>query len=395
MATNWYIEATTFGNCNCDYNCPCQFELHPTHGGCRGFEVGRIERGHFGTIQLDGLHYAVTYAWPGAIFEGNGSLQAIIDERADDQQRQALISVLHGGETEEATTHWWVFRAMSSTVHEPIFRRFEEALEPERYEIFDLLDSLTPARREFLKALGGGLLFLVTVRGAQGQEVQVRVQVAEDGTWRAFTGKIEMGQGSRTLLTQAFAEELGVPVERVQLVMGDTLLCPDDGGTWSSLTSPQTVPVIRQAAAAVRAARTKATEALTAPARWSAPWYVRASHGQPRDRHRQENISHGRGAGRGPACRHHSQPVHRATLLSYDASAIDKSGGVRIVRDGDLLAAIAAESPRRQGRGRARHLRMEAATGDPAGRLAGALPQDRRRPGRAAQRTLPAAAQAW
>ena len=125
MATDWYIEATTFGNCNCDYNCPCQFELRPTHGGCRGFEVGRIERGHFGTIQLDGLHYAVTYAWPGAIFEGNGSLQAIIDERADDQQRQALITVLHGGETEEATTHWWVFHAMSSTVHEPIFRRFE------------------------------------------------------------------------------------------------------------------------------------------------------------------------------------------------------------------------------------------------------------------------------
>ncbi len=129
MATNWYIEATTFGNCNCDYNCPCQFELRPTHGGCRGFEVGRIERGHFGTVQLDGLHYAATYAWPGAIFEGNGSLQAVIDERADDQQRQALITVLHGGETEAATTHWWVFHAMSSTVHEPIFRRFEFAVD--------------------------------------------------------------------------------------------------------------------------------------------------------------------------------------------------------------------------------------------------------------------------
>ena len=48
MATDWYIEATTFGNCSCDYNCPCQFELRPTHGYCRGFEIGRIERGHFG-----------------------------------------------------------------------------------------------------------------------------------------------------------------------------------------------------------------------------------------------------------------------------------------------------------------------------------------------------------
>src|SRR4029077_6818071 len=62
MATDWYIAATTFGNCTCDYNCPCQFELRPTHGYCRGFEIGRIERGHFGAVQLDGLYYAVTYA---------------------------------------------------------------------------------------------------------------------------------------------------------------------------------------------------------------------------------------------------------------------------------------------------------------------------------------------
>ena len=132
MATDWYIEATTFGNCTCDYNCPCQFELRPTHGYCRGFEIGRIERGHFGAVQLDGLYYAVTYAWPGAIFEGNGTMQAIIDERAGDAQRQALTTVLHGGETEEAKTHWWVFHAMSSTVHEPLFSPFEFTVDIER-----------------------------------------------------------------------------------------------------------------------------------------------------------------------------------------------------------------------------------------------------------------------
>ena len=132
MATDWYIEATTFGNCTCDYNCPCQFELRPTHGYCRGFEIGRIERGHFGAVQLDGLYYAVTYAWPGPIFEGNGTMQAIIDERAGDAQRQALTTVLHGGEAEEAKTHWWVFHAMSSTVHEPLFSPFEFTVDIER-----------------------------------------------------------------------------------------------------------------------------------------------------------------------------------------------------------------------------------------------------------------------
>lgn len=122
---DWRIDALTFGSCNCDYGCPCQFELRPTHGHCHGFEVGRIERGHFGDTRLDGLHWAVLYAWPGPIFEGDGAMQAVIDERADDAQRAALATVLHGGETEEAKTHWWVFHAMSTTRHEPVVRAFD------------------------------------------------------------------------------------------------------------------------------------------------------------------------------------------------------------------------------------------------------------------------------
>jgi hypothetical protein len=122
---DWHVEGIAFGNCNCDYGCPCQFERRPTHGDCRGFEVLRIDRGHFGDVRLEGLRTAVLYAWPGAIFEGGGTMQAIIDERADARQRQALATILHGGETEEAKTHWWVFHAMSSTVHEPLFKPIE------------------------------------------------------------------------------------------------------------------------------------------------------------------------------------------------------------------------------------------------------------------------------
>ncbi len=118
---DWQIEAIMFGSCNCDYGCPCQFERLPSHGHCRGFEVARIESGHFADVKLDGLLFAVTYAWPGAVFQGNGAMRAIIDERASEEQRAALSTVLHGGETQEARTHWWVFHAMSSTVHKPIF----------------------------------------------------------------------------------------------------------------------------------------------------------------------------------------------------------------------------------------------------------------------------------
>jgi hypothetical protein len=119
---DWYIEGPSFGNCNCDWSCPCQFESLPTHGNCQGFEVVRIDKGHFGDTRLDGLRTALFYAWPGAIFEGHGEMQAVIDERADEAQREALLSILHGKHTNEAATHWWVFHAMSDTVHEPLFK---------------------------------------------------------------------------------------------------------------------------------------------------------------------------------------------------------------------------------------------------------------------------------
>ena len=74
---------------------------------------------------LDGLNVAILYAWPGPIFEGKGEYQVIIDERVDGRQRNALIKILHGEETEEGATHWWVYRTMSDTVHEPLFKTIQ------------------------------------------------------------------------------------------------------------------------------------------------------------------------------------------------------------------------------------------------------------------------------
>jgi hypothetical protein len=119
---DWYVEGVEFGNCNCKYGCPCQFEDLPSHGHCQGFEVLRIDQGYFGEVDLAGLNAALVYAWPGAVFEGNGTMQAIIDERANERQRDALNTILHGGETKEAATHWWVYHAMSSTVHPTLFK---------------------------------------------------------------------------------------------------------------------------------------------------------------------------------------------------------------------------------------------------------------------------------
>lgn len=67
-------------------------------------------------------------------------------ERADDRQREALETVLHGGETDEAKTHWWVFHAMSSTVHPTALKPIEAEIDIEsrraRINIPGILESM-------------------------------------------------------------------------------------------------------------------------------------------------------------------------------------------------------------------------------------------------------------
>lgn len=122
-----------------------------------------------------------------------------------------------------------------------------ELFEPRRYEF--ALD-----RRDFFRLAGAGLWITVRspVEAAAPGSVAARIHLGEDGRITVLTGKVEVGQGSRTQLTQAAAEELGVPVDRITLIMGDTALTPDDGGTFGSRTTPATVPAVRKAAAAAR-----------------------------------------------------------------------------------------------------------------------------------------------
>jgi len=117
----WEIEAREFANCNCAYGCPCQFNALPTHGHCRAVAGYQFDEGHFGDIQLGGLRAVYVAKWPGAVHEGNGELQVIIDERADNDQREALRKILYGEETDPGTTVWNVFMSMITTAHDPIY----------------------------------------------------------------------------------------------------------------------------------------------------------------------------------------------------------------------------------------------------------------------------------
>jgi isoquinoline 1-oxidoreductase len=137
-----------------------------------------------------------------------------------------------------------------------------EFTEPERYELHEgPFYHFEVSRRQFVQVLGAGLVISVAVpslfaqraggRGERSASLAQRLHVGADGLVTVFTSKVEAGQGSRTQLTQAAAEELHLPLERLRLIMGDTA-GPDDGGTAGSRTTPSSVPAIRKACAAVR-----------------------------------------------------------------------------------------------------------------------------------------------
>ena len=159
-------------------------------------------------------------------------------------------------------------------------------LEPERYELaaappyrFDL------DRREFFQFLGAGVLVVSVLKPAvvaqesgggrqrHGEalpkEIDAWLHLGETGKVTVYTGKVEVGQNIRTSLTQAVSEELHVPMERVELVMGDTQLTPFDMGTFGSRTTPTMNPQLRKVAAAAR-------DALVALA--AAQWKTNAQH---------------------------------------------------------------------------------------------------------------------
>lgn len=121
----WHIKGREFSNCNCDYGCPCQFNALPTHGDCAAITGYMFDQGTFGDVVLDGLQAVVVYSWPGPVHAGDGSMQVIIDERADAAQRDALLKIIMGEETEEMATMWSIFAHMVTTVMEPLFEPIE------------------------------------------------------------------------------------------------------------------------------------------------------------------------------------------------------------------------------------------------------------------------------
>lgn len=117
---DWEIRGPKIGACSCDYGCPCEFNGRPTEDYCQGLEAHRIDRGHFGDTDLSGLIIAAWYRWPGAVHEGGGVVQGVIDKRASEAQVAALYKIL-GGEEQEPTTVFNIYGSTIETEHDPIF----------------------------------------------------------------------------------------------------------------------------------------------------------------------------------------------------------------------------------------------------------------------------------
>ncbi|MGZ4354183.1 MAG: molybdopterin cofactor-binding domain-containing protein [Gaiellaceae bacterium] len=220
-------------------------------------------------------------------------------------------------------------------------------------------DLVAAAERDWFAVLPDGLA--VTVERDPGEggwstSAGAWLHVTGDGTVTAFTGKVDVGQGNRTALSLLVAAELGVAVDSVHLVMGDTDLCPYDEGTFGSRSMADAGPLLQAAAAAARRSlderpltpgeqRLEITSAdgpvMTPAARTSraikrgALDIVTGTVRFPSDLAR-------------PALLYGSvlkPPGPGARLRSFDVRAAQATEGVTVVRDGPFVG-VTAEEPR-------------------------------------------------
>ncbi len=279
-----------------------------------------------------------------------------------------------------------------------MIRPEEEMIVPEGWGFVETID-----RRDFLKLTSSGLLVMFSVTPPAGAlrpvwnpagiqrpspDFNAFLHIGADGRVTLLVGKVELGQGVITSLPQLAAEELNVPLSSVDCVLGDTDLCPFDMGTFGSLSVRTLGPVLRAAAAEARAVLVQlAAERFKVEAadldvkdgvissksdRSKRVTYGELAGGKKIERRfegqaalekvavfdivgksapRRDAIDKVTGKAKyagdivPPEALHARivrPPAHGATLKNLDTSAAEKMPGVRVVRDGDLVAVLHA-----------------------------------------------------
>jgi hypothetical protein len=116
----WEFKGRELFNCSCTYGCNCQFSGLPDKGHCYAVGGIQIDEGHFGDVRLDGLRIAAIYKWPGPIHEGKGEMLGFVDRRGDDAQRDALVKIMTGQNTDPFATMFAVYAAMVEKMRPPV-----------------------------------------------------------------------------------------------------------------------------------------------------------------------------------------------------------------------------------------------------------------------------------
>ena len=217
-------------------------------------------------------------------------------------------------------------------------------------------------------------------------DFNAHLKIGADGRVTLMAGKVELGQGAMTELAMALAEELGVSLASIDVIMGDTDLCPFDMGTFGSMCTPLYWPGVRAAGAEAKAVlfamaaerfavlvnrlQAQAGTIRVAGDASNSVTYAQLVEGKRIERHLanvpvkpvtglaldrhlarapgRPGQSHGKSEIRR---RHHASgllhaavlrpPAHGAKLRSADTSAAEKMTGVRVVKDGGMVAVLA------------------------------------------------------
>jgi len=252
-------------------------------------------------------------------------------------------------------------------------------------------------RRDFFGIAGAGLFVFFRPGAAAAQEpariptrqsgpadFNAYLRIGADGRVTCMSGKVELGQGVMTELAQVLAEELDVSFDSIDVVLADTDLCPNDGGTYGSMTTPLLVPNVRRAGAEARAVLLQmAAEKLGAPAerlqvkdgvvsdpgKPATVTYAQLVEGKRIERHlanvpvkpaagfrtigksprRKDGLEKVTGAAKYsgdmifPGLLHAAilrPPAHGAKLKSADTSAAEKVPGAQVIKDSGMVAVL-------------------------------------------------------
>ena len=194
--TPWEIDALELGNCNCNYGCPCQFSVAPTHGTCEAAVVMEIQSGFYGDTDLSGIKFAQMLKWPGAIHEGNGEMQLVIEETASEDQRNAITAITTGKDTEEMATVFYIFSAMCPTKHETIYSKIDSDLNLENRVGQASINGVMEIKATPIAHIVSGEPHRIGLTVPYGFEFR-HAEMAS-GTTKTFGGNIELLNNSET-----------------------------------------------------------------------------------------------------------------------------------------------------------------------------------------------------